>query len=99
MLNKFKNKYQLKTTVKSYDEFGQFHYELVPQSSIDVTIVKSDETEINNPLFKDVEYIGITNCRNIHNKDIISNSIAAYEVKEIVNSRYTFLLLKKVNNG
>lgn len=74
------------------DNYGQYQYDYTLDDSIDVSITIFSQTIVNNPIYNDVTYIGITRESNINKHDLIDD----YEVLYTIPSgRYTQILMKE----
>lgn len=96
MINSERRPYVITRNTPTIDEYGQRTFDYSTGETVYLSIVYSDEIELNNPAFADVKFIGMYwgTPRVFEKNDKISNK---YIVERVIKAgRLTYLLLKEL---
>lgn len=97
MINRQMKKAEILYPSKEVDDFG-YSEEYTTLKNIDIAIMLYNQTNINDVRFKDVEYIGLSECKDLDDSMIIRQDNKQYKIMLVnITKRLGQYFLKVVN--
>lgn len=97
MINRQMKKAEILYPSKEVDDFG-YSEEYTTLKNIDIAIMLYNQTNTNDVRFKDVEYIGLSECKDLDDSMIIRQDNKQYKIMLVnITKRLGQYFLKVVN--